>query len=427
MRNVSDLLFVRQFFFLFTFSVLFSELYPADISTKIQPQIGTVGDIFTYRILVESDDTISAVFPQLTIDNEDVEIVSRREIISLSPFQDEMEFQLRFWNVGEFEIPPYTVFVSSDGEQGTELITESVEITITTVIEDKSPVLRKLISPVPLPPLISKKESNAGEYLLLKEGGESDTVTVFMDNPPEKSITVSIYDENGQLEAEPDELTFNSDNWETPRSVYISAINEWKEEGDHSGRISFILLSEDDSDNRRIDMLEYKIKDRGPFPYWLAARIAAIIVLVGLLIWIWLKKTGRLPTRVHVPIKTPPLNIALKKLEKLDAGDVTSENVKTFYFELSQIIREFLEHEYFIRVLEMTTEEIREVLPQFEGEKEWEESLMNLLERADKVKFAKDEPNPKLLSSDLESGEAVVRQAHREWIIFSDEAALDGV
>ena len=114
-------------------------------------------------------------------------------------------------------------------------------------------------------------------------------------------------------------------------------------------------------------------------------------------------------------------------MEKLDAGDVTSENVKTFYFELSQIIREFLEHEYFIRVLEMTTEEIREVLPQFEGEKEWEESLMNLLERADKVKFAKDEPDPKLLSSDLESGEAVVRQAHREWIIFSDEAALDGV
>ena len=95
MRNVSDLLFVRQLFFLLTFSVFFSGLYPADISTKIQSQIGTVGDIFTYRILVESDDTISAVFPQLTIDNEDVEIVSRREIISLSPFQAGMEFQLR--------------------------------------------------------------------------------------------------------------------------------------------------------------------------------------------------------------------------------------------------------------------------------------------------------------------------------------------
>ena len=427
MRNVSDLLFVRQLFFLLTFSVLFSGLYPSDITTKIQPQIGTVGDIFTYRILVESDDTISAVFPQLTIDNKDVEIVSRREIISLSPFQAEMEFKLRFWNVGEFEIPPYTVLVSSDGEHEDEVTTETVKITIKSVIDEESPNLRSMISPVPLPPLISKIESKSGEPLILEEGRDSDTVTVYMINPPEKSITVSIYDENGQLEAEPDELTFNSDNWETPRSVYISAINEWKEEGDHSGRISFILLSEDDSDNRRIDMLEYKIKDRGPFPYWLAARIAAIIVLVGLLIWIWLKKTGRLPTSVHVPIKTPPLNIALKKLEKLDAGDVTLENVKTFYFELSQIIREFLEHEYFIRVLEMTTEEIREVLPQFEGEKEWEESLMNLLERADKVKFAKDEPDPKLLSSDLESGEAVVRQAHREWIIFSDEAALVGV
>ena len=180
MRNVSDLLFVRQFFFLFTFSVLFSELYPADISTKIQPQIGTVGDIFTYRILVESDDTISAVFPQLTIDNEDVEIVSRREIISLSPFQDEMEFQLRFWNVGEFEIPPYTVFVSSDGEHEDEVTTETVKITIKSVIDEESPNLRSMISPVPLPPLISKIESKSGEPLILEEGRDSDTVTVYM-------------------------------------------------------------------------------------------------------------------------------------------------------------------------------------------------------------------------------------------------------
>ena len=135
-------------------------------------------------------------------------------------------------------------------------------------------------------------------------------------------------------------------------------------------------------------------------------------------IWIWLKKTGRLPSRVDVPRKTPPLIIALGKLEKLNVDDLSSANVRTFYFELSQIIREFLEHEYFIRVLEMTTEEIREVLPHFKGKIEWEKNLMNLLERADKVKFAKDVPDPLLIQSDLVSSESVIRQIHREWIMF---------
>ena len=105
--------------------------------------------------------------------------------------------------------------------------------------------------------------------------------------------------------------------------------------------------------------------------------------------------------------------------------DLSSANVRTFYFELSQIIREFLEHEYFIRVLEMTTEEIREVLPHFKGKIEWEKNLMNLLERADKVKFAKDVPDPLLIQSDLVSSESVIRQIHREWIMFPAKAALE--
>ncbi len=142
-------------------------------------------------------------------------------------------------------------------------------------------------------------------------------------------------------------------------------------------------------------------------------------------IWIWLKKTGRLPSRVDIPRKTPPLIIALGKLEKLNVDDLSSANVRTFYFELSQIIREFLEHEYFIRVLEMTTEEIREVLPHFKGKIEWEKNLMYLLERADKVKFAKDVPDPLLMQSDLASSESVIRQIHREWIMFPAKAALE--
>jgi hypothetical protein len=416
---------VRQLFYHFFFSLLISGLYAVDIKSTIHPEVGTVGNFFIYEVWIDAEDTISVIFPQLKLDDEFIEIVRRQEFASDDPSRAGVEFQLRFWNVGVFEIPTYTTFVRWDEDKQEEVIAPSVSIIIESVIDEESPALRSLISPVPLPPLIAKMKREPGDVKLLEEGRDTDTVTVYMINPPEEAITVRIFDNNGQLQAKPQEVNFDSENWQKSRSIYISAVNEWKEEGDHSGRISFILLSVDETEDREIGFAEYLIKDRGPFPYWLAARIAAIFILVGMLIWIWLKKTGRLPSRVDVPRKTPPLIIALGKLEKLNVDDLSSANVRTFYFELSQIIREFLENEYFIRVLEMTTEEIREVLPHFKGKIEWEENLMNLLERADKVKFAKDVPDPLLIQSDLASSESIIRQIHREWIMFPAEAALE--
>ena len=404
---------------------MISGLYAVDIKSTIHPEVGTVGNFFTYEVWIDAEDTISVIFPQLKLDDEFIEIVRRQEFASDDPSRAGVEFQLRFWNVGVFEIPTYTTFVRWDEDKQEEVIAPSVSIIIESVIDEESPALRSLISPVPLPPLIAKTKREPGDVKLLEEGRDTDTVTVYMVNPPEEAITVRIFDNNGQLQAKPQEVNFDSENWQKSRSIYISAVNEWKEEGDHSGRISFILLSVDETEDREIGFAEYLIKDRGPFPYWLAARIAAIFILVGMLIWIWLKKTGRLPSRVDVPRKTPPLIIALGKLEKLNVDDLSSANVRTFYFELSQIIREFLENEYFIRVLEMTTEEIREVLPHFKGKIEWEKNLMNLLERADKVKFAKDVPDPLLIQSDLASSESIIRQIHREWIMFPAEAALE--
>jgi hypothetical protein len=242
-----------------------------------------------------------------------------------------------------------------------------------------------------------------------------------MVNPPEEAITVRIFDNNGQLQAKPDEVKFNPEEWQTPRTVYISAINEWEEEGDHSGRISFILLSADEAEGREIGFSKYGIKDRGLFPYWLTVRIAAIILLLSFLIWTWLKKTGRLPSRIEVPLKTPPLQIALEKLGKLNVDNASKESVKLIYFELSQIIREYLEYEYFFRILEMTTEEIRKVLPRFAVDEEWEASLMEFLERADRVKFAKDLPEVSTIQLDLKSAEKLILRAHREWIVIPEE------
>lgn len=405
---------IRQFLSLLIFFFILSELDAAEIEATIRPSKGTVGDVFTYQVWVKSDDTVSVIFPELNIDDEYVEVFNRNDLLTLEPHRTGVEFQLRFWNVGEFEIPSYTTLIMNDGVEQ-KLTTPEVKIIIESVITDETPQMRSLIPPVPLPPLIKRQNSQSGENPVLEEGRDKDTVTVFMVNPPEKSLKIRINDSKGQLLANPQVIHFDSDNWQVPRIVYISAINEWREEGDHTGRISFTLFSDSAEGYREISSIDYHIKDRGPFPYWFVARLLAIILLVGILIWIWLKRTGRIYHRIETTPRISPLEIALEKLGKLNHEDVSSEAIQRFYFELSQIIREFLEHEYFFRILEMTTAEIHEVLPFITMDQEWQENLLALLERADKVKFAKEIPDQYILQTDLLEAEVLIQQAHRDW------------
>jgi hypothetical protein len=93
-------------------------------------------------------------------------------------------------------------------------------------------------------------------------------------------------------------------------------------------------------------------------------------------------------------ILEPAHIIALRRLENLK-GTVLMEqgDYKTFYSELSECIREYMENRYFIRALEMTTEEfLAHLTSEAYLSKEHQSIIKKFLHQSDLVKFAKQSP-----------------------------------
>jgi hypothetical protein len=81
---------------------------------------------------------------------------------------------------------------------------------------------------------------------------------------------------------------------------------------------------------------------------------------------------------------------ALKETTLLEQGDY-----KTFYSELSECIREYIENRYLVRALEMTTEEfLAQLTTEDYLDKENQSVLKSFLLQSDLIKFAKQSPAP---------------------------------
>ena len=92
--------------------------------------------------------------------------------------------------------------------------------------------------------------------------------------------------------------------------------------------------------------------------------------------------------------KSPPAHIiALKKLSKLKAEKIWREGkVKEFQSQLTYILREYLENRYKIQALEQTTGEIVHSLQKIKLDNKDIDTIKNILQIADMVKFAKAKP-----------------------------------
>ncbi|MCF7919479.1 MAG: hypothetical protein K9N06_06175 [Candidatus Cloacimonetes bacterium] len=122
--------------------------------------------------------------------------------------------------------------------------------------------------------------------------------------------------------------------------------------------------------------------------------VFGIIVLTALIIL--LRKLLRRPeSEEPVKIVKDSRPAYIKALEMLTGIDfealLQSGNYVEYYFQLSIVLRYFIELHYLINALEMTTSEIRMYLlvpnPREKGD------ILNLLQEADKVKFAKHIPD----------------------------------
>ncbi len=124
-----------------------------------------------------------------------------------------------------------------------------------------------------------------------------------------------------------------------------------------------------------------------------AVLVAGIVVAV---IHVVRKTRKKEPILLPAKPKEPAHVIAIRKLEELKQKKLwQSGQVKTYYSELTEVVREYIEGRFQIKALEQTSDEILEALGKKKLQnKEALDELKELLQLADLVKFAKASPLP---------------------------------
>jgi len=122
--------------------------------------------------------------------------------------------------------------------------------------------------------------------------------------------------------------------------------------------------------------------------------IGLALVLIGLTIWLLIRRNQRQETLAEFQKKKlPPHIIALKKLEQLHQAELWQKGeIKSFQSQLTFILREYLEERFNIRALESTSDEIIDDLQKTDLDAERTNNLKDIFQTADLVKFAKSEP-----------------------------------
>jgi len=163
------------------------------------------------------------------------------------------------------------------------------------------------------------------------------------------------------------------------------------------------------------DVLELDIKKikgplrRMPVP---ALVLLTLLAVAAAVLGVYLRaKTRRALTSVPAP--APPAHeVALRKIEELLAKDYISRGMEPqFYYELSLIVREYLEDRFGIRAPEMTTEEFLEHL-RFGAAlaPEHKDLLKDFLTHCDLVKFARYEPGGPEIDAAVASARRVIEE-----------------
>ena len=124
--------------------------------------------------------------------------------------------------------------------------------------------------------------------------------------------------------------------------------------------------------------------------YWLALGIVLGAVLLYFIWRLWRRRSGR----AHPGRKLRPIERALQRLEELtQLGFLEGGRVRLFYFNLSEIFRNFLEEELHIKATEATLEELKPLLKDCPDFTQQEISQANwFLEISDMAKFARYVP-----------------------------------
>ncbi len=137
--------------------------------------------------------------------------------------------------------------------------------------------------------------------------------------------------------------------------------------------------------------------------------IGVLIVGIGggMLVKRWLD--GREVVEVEWVDPRPAHVIALEALEKLAAEALPEKGeAKAYYFRISEIVRAYLERRYGFGALEMTDDEIREIMRSQDMEREARSGVAEFLTECEMVKFAGFSPSREAVDSIMRMARGVI-------------------
>ena len=253
---------------------------PISITSKIDKENGYIGDIFQLSIVVEGENENEYSFPDLDSNKKMTVRSSRLLYEDISEKVNGIQFELVFWDTGNYKTPEYSVtFLNKSGKFDYSLSANVIDLRVSSIFPSEGQVTYKDIKgPVPV---------------------------------------------------------------------------------------------------------------KGIFPFEKFLIIIILICLLVGIIFMWGRRIKPIYKKIDYSIIESPMQRAQRKLSELEPSLITKE----YYSELSYIIREYFETKYFIRTLEMTTEQIEYCNDFLKLNKKYFKDIIEVLKKADKVKYARDIPD----------------------------------
>lgn len=143
--------------------------------------------------------------------------------------------------------------------------------------------------------------------------------------------------------------------------------------------------------------------------------LLAALAIIGFWIYYFVIRKRKVQEEKPTYKVLPPFEEAIYKLNELDGKLLWQNNqVKEYYSELTEIVRNYIERELQVPALEKTTDEIIGMLRDFHDantiktSKETINKLKELLQEADLVKFAKSKPISIEIEEDRKDAEEII-------------------
>lgn len=146
------------------------------------------------------------------------------------------------------------------------------------------------------------------------------------------------------------------------------------------------MLSE--TEDRNIRPIKDPVAIKESLDWYRLLLIISLIFLVLIQFGLWRRRIKKPELeKISVSDNLTAKDIALARLEELIK--IIEKDNKKFYLHLSFLMREFIENQFYIRALEMTTNEIKSFENDFGIATTDFKGMMNILNRSDLAKFAR--------------------------------------